>query len=136
MALSFEAPPTSIGDGRSSVASFGLSPDETKIAYDTLGVAQEDIWIMNADGTGHRRLTNDRSIDRDPTWSPDGKEVGFYSDRDGETLNAWAIGADGGGLRRLTDRKRTANPGSGPRAAPAGGGEEGDFGELTLAHPR
>ena len=103
VALSFEAPPTSIGDGRSSVASFGLSPDETKIAYDTLGDAQEDIWIMNADGTGRRRLTNDRWIDRDPTWSPDGKEVGFYSDRDGETLNAWAIGADGGGLRRLTD---------------------------------
>ena len=33
-------------------------------------------------------------------------------------------------------RKRTANPGSGPREAPAGGGEDGDFGELPLAHPR
>ena len=41
-----------------------------------------------------------------------------------------------GGLARSFNRKRTANPGSGPREAPAGGGEEGDFGELTLAHPR
>ena len=50
-------------------------------------------------GTGGaaRRLTNDRFVEMDPTWSPDGRSIAFSSDRDG-TTDLWvrdlASGAD------------------------------------------
>src|SRR5712691_4695334 len=37
------------------------------------------------DGTGLRRLTNDKFADLHPAWSPDGKTIAFVTDRGGET---------------------------------------------------
>src|SRR6266446_4946881 len=37
------------------------------------------------DGTGLRRLTNDKYADLHPSWSPDGKTIAFVTDRGGET---------------------------------------------------
>ena len=98
----FAAPPLPLGDAATSIAGFSLSPDETKLVFDNLGDPQEDLWIMNADGSGRRRLTHDLFKDRDPSWSPDGKEIVFYSDRESKGYDIWAIRADGSGLRRLT----------------------------------
>jgi Tol biopolymer transport system component len=101
--LRLTSQPERVGDATTSVAGFNLSPDETRIAFDNLGDPQEDLWIMNIDGTGRRRLTNDLAKDRDPSWSPDGKLLVFYSDRDGKNYNIWSIATDGSGLRRRTD---------------------------------
>ena len=57
------------------------SPDGRKIAY----VAPEDgfyqIYVMNADGKNHKRLTNNRIHKRvdnlQPTWSPDGRTIAY-----------------------------------------------------------
>jgi len=95
--------PVRVGDATTSIAGFNFSPDETRVAFDNLGDPQEDLWIMNIDGTGRRRLTNDLAKDRDPSWSPDGKLLVFYSDRDGKNYNIWSIATDGSGLRRRTD---------------------------------
>lgn len=38
-----------------------------------------EIYIVNADGTGLRRLTNSRADDQHPTWSPDGGRIAFAS---------------------------------------------------------
>jgi TolB protein len=38
---------------------------------------------MNADGSQPRNLTNDPSHDNFATWSPDGKQIAFISNRDG-----------------------------------------------------
>jgi Tol biopolymer transport system component len=39
---------------------------------------------MNTDGSNVRRLTNHSGIDEAPTWSPDGRQLAFASDRDGD----------------------------------------------------
>ena len=56
-----------------------------------------------SDGTGLRRLTDDAFRDRGPVWSPDGKEIAFYSNRT-DTYGIWAVKPDGSGLRPVTER--------------------------------
>jgi hypothetical protein len=58
---------------------------------------------MDADGSHRRRLTNDLALDRDPSWSPDGSEIIFFSDRAKPRYNVWSIRDDGSGLRQLTN---------------------------------
>ena len=76
-----------------------ISPDEKWIAF-TSNVPQEDIYIVRTDGTGLRQLTNDKFKDRGPKWSPDGKWIVFYSDRDGR-YEIWRIRPDGSGLEKI-----------------------------------
>jgi hypothetical protein len=54
---------------------------------DSTGRPNEDIWIMDADGSNRRQLTTNGSIDRFPQLSPDNKWVYFVSNRGGR----WAI---------------------------------------------
>jgi Tol biopolymer transport system component len=62
----------------------------------------EDIFVIRADGTGRRQLTNDLHKDRAPTWSPDGSRIAFYSDRSG-SYRIWTIHPDGSGLQQMTE---------------------------------
>jgi TolB protein len=39
---------------------------------------QGEIWVMNGDGTGQRRLTCNDTFDLGAVWSPDGKTIAFY----------------------------------------------------------
>ncbi|HSM50181.1 MAG TPA: protein kinase [Thermoanaerobaculia bacterium] len=63
---------------------------------------QEDVYVMRADGSGLRKLTDDPAKDRAPVWSPDGSQVAFYSNRGGR-YEIWTVGRDGGNLRQRTD---------------------------------
>ena len=60
------------------------------------------IYVMNADGTGVRRLTSDPGGAVMPTWSPDGKHIVFVSRRSGRS-DIYVMDADGSNLRRQTD---------------------------------
>ena len=41
-----------------------------------------EIYVMNADGSGQRRLTHSSAYDAEPAWSPDGREIGRASCRE------------------------------------------------------
>jgi Ca2+-binding RTX toxin-like protein len=54
---------------------------------------------MNADGTGVVQLTNEGQ-NGSMAWSPDGSQIAFYSDREGDDI--WVMNADGTDQRNLT----------------------------------
>ncbi len=64
-----------------------------------------DIWVMKADGTGKRRVTNNGKANFAPFFFPDGKRIIFSSNMDdprGRNFDLYAINVDGTGLERLT----------------------------------
>ena len=77
------------------------SPDGSQIAFMSNRDGNNDLYVVNIDGTGLRRITNHPMIDVSPTWSPNGQQIAFASDRTG-TPQIYVIGADATGLRRLT----------------------------------
>jgi hypothetical protein len=61
----------------------------------------EEIYSMNADGSGQTRLTTNPARDYGPYWSPDGGKIVFQSERDGNS-EIYVMNADGTGQQRLT----------------------------------
>ena len=70
------------------------------------GRCHEEIYVINADGTGLRRLTRNAVFDGNPVWSPDGRRIAFVRDRDRQTANIFVMNADGSDQRRLTPNLR------------------------------
>ena len=61
-----------------------------------------DLWIVNADGTGLRRLTTHAAGSSHPRWSPDGEAIYFLSGRS-DSSQVWRIAPDGGEAEQVTD---------------------------------
>ena len=78
------------------------SPDGSKIAFGSSRDGGWDIYVINADGSGLRRLTNHGARDDSPAWSPDGTKIAFTSARDGD-FEIHVMNVDGSGVRRVTD---------------------------------
>jgi Tol biopolymer transport system component/subtilisin family serine protease len=80
------------------------SPDGTKIVFQSSRDGQAEIYVMNSDGTGQTRLTNNPAMDTAPAWSPDGTKILFTSLRDGPMSPAlYVMNADGSNPTRITD---------------------------------
>jgi len=60
-----------------------------------------DIFEANPDGTGLKRLTDAKGYDAEGSYSPDGKQIVFCSNRDGD-LELYIMYADGKNVRQLT----------------------------------
>ena len=79
-------------------SSMGRAQANTEIAWSCNGA----ICVAYPDGSGGRRLTDDKFIDSYPAWSPDGKKIAFTGNL-GRTV-VWIMNADGSDRRRLTPR--------------------------------
>ena len=77
------------------------SSDGQKIAFTSMRDDNEELYIMNADGSGQTRLTHNKARDYQPSWSPDGKRITFVSDRDGSP-EIYVMQADGSAQVRYT----------------------------------
>ncbi len=84
-----------------------ISPDGERIVYTRQSSDRQtdsrfsNLWILAADGQGHRALTAGKHRDRNARWSPDGRRLAFISDRDGSP-QLYILELATGQLRRVT----------------------------------
>jgi Tol biopolymer transport system component len=69
-----------------------------------------DIFEANPDGTELKRLTTSPGYDAEGSYSPDGKQIVFCSQRTGD-LQIWTMNADGTSPRQLTTAQGCYNGG-------------------------
>jgi Tol biopolymer transport system component len=102
------APPTAVPTRLPSPTAVSPSPASTTppaglIAFVSVRDGNGEIYVMNADGSDPRRLTNYRQWDGFPDWSPDGKHIVYYSYLSDKHWVIKAMDADGRNPRQLTD---------------------------------
>jgi Tol biopolymer transport system component/streptogramin lyase len=86
------------------------SPDGSRLAFTSDQGGDEEIYVVSADGSGERQLTNlPEASATEPAWSPDGTRLSFVA-HDGEQWDVWVVNANGTGLLRLTPRDRAEGP--------------------------
>ncbi len=88
-----------------------FSPDGRKLVLTLGGMdGNLDIHVLDLRTRDLRRLTTNRSIDTEGTWSPDGETIYFTSDRGGSP-QIYRIDVDGGSPQRVTfDGSYNARP--------------------------
>ena len=91
--------------GRSAVSTLAAT-SAGKIAFATDRDGNFEIYLMDSDGGGQTRLTEDAGEDYQPAWSPDGSRLAFVSTRNGNP-EIYLMNIDGTGQKRLTNN--TAN---------------------------
>jgi Tol biopolymer transport system component len=79
------------------------SPDGLKIAFSSSrdGLANPEIYTMNADGSNQIRLTDNTVDDVDPAWSPDSQHIVFFSKEGGRGI--YVMDSDGTNRHQLLD---------------------------------
>jgi Tol biopolymer transport system component len=82
------------------------SPDGRQIVFESARDKNFELYLMNADGSAQRNLTNHQEADWGPIWSPDGKQIAFASQRDSSRLlsgELYVMNADGSNPRKLSN---------------------------------
>jgi Tol biopolymer transport system component len=88
--------------GSTSAAFDVVTPGSGEIAFVSARDGNNEIYLMNADGSGLLSLTHNPASDDEPAWSPDGSKIAFSSTRDGNR-EIYVMNADGSGQRNLTN---------------------------------
>jgi Tol biopolymer transport system component len=101
------------------------SPDGKQIVFDSSRDDPDntDIYVMNADGSGVKRLTTDVAPDSHPAWSPDGQWLAFQSERASKrNPQIYVMKPDVANVRQLTTGNGNTSPAWQPLGpAPASG---------------
>jgi TolB protein len=102
------------------------SPDGSKIVYrawhppDSAGLAdykgllaqrmvrpsRMELWVMNADGSNQRQITNLGGANFGPSWTPDGRRIVFssnYKNPRSRNFELFLVNLDGTGLEQITN---------------------------------
>lgn len=115
VAPSVASPPpkrlTSVVDAYPSPA-----PDGTRIAFQSNRDGTTQIYMINADGSGLKRLTDHPGGSLTPKWSPDGSTI-VYTRGANETSDIYLMASDGSAQRALV---ATAGDDSHPQWTPDG----------------
>jgi len=98
-----DATPAQIG-GKLCWVTTAWSPDGEQIAFASYRDGNWEIYIMNADGSDQRNVTDNPTSDGLPAWSPDGEQIAFTSEREGN-FEIYLMNADGSGEIRLTNNQ-------------------------------
>jgi Tol biopolymer transport system component len=111
---------SNVGDG-----SLAWSPDRRKLVFAAHlsrsaapcdSYCGKEIFVINADGSGLRRLTRNTVADIDPTWSPDGQKIAWVQGH-GTGADVFVMNADGSDQHNLTPKPGTRGE---PRWSPDG----------------
>jgi Tol biopolymer transport system component len=77
------------------------SPDGLQIAYQSYAQSgNQDIYVMQVDGSGVVRLTEDKAEDSSPVWLAGGQKIAFISQRGGQ-YGIYVMNADGSSQTQL-----------------------------------
>ena len=82
-----------------------ISPQGDKIAFCYKG----DVYVVNANGGKALQITTNAAYDGDPIWSPDGQQIAFATDRNGN-FDVYLVAAEGGVAQRITTNSATEIP--------------------------
>lgn len=74
----------------------------SRVAFMSARDGNWEVYRVNMDGSGLKRLTSNGAQDGLPTWSPDGASIAFVSNRGG-VWAIWVMNADGSSQRKLFD---------------------------------
>jgi Tol biopolymer transport system component len=93
------------------------SPDGKRITFSVYKGKRWDLYMVNADSSNLRRLTDDSADGNSAAWSPNGKKIAFASKRAGNT-DIYIMSADKSNLVQLTSNVGKLN--GGPSWSPDG----------------
>ncbi|HEY2012515.1 MAG TPA: protein kinase, partial [Bryobacteraceae bacterium] len=80
-----------------------ISPDGSRIVFESMRTGSTEIWVANIDATKSRQLTDfGGPVTGSPSWSPDGRRIAFDSRAEGRP-HIYVIPAEGGRPKRITE---------------------------------
>ncbi len=83
-----------------------VSPDGTRIVFDSDRTGNGDIYVMNADGTAVTRLTDTAAMDMGAEWWDGGRTIVFARYEAGSHPVSYVMDPDGGNLRPMQDPRQ------------------------------
>jgi serine/threonine-protein kinase len=83
-----------------------LAPDGRRVAIEL----DNQIWMYDLVRATLTRSTFEGSINNNPTWTPDGRRIAFFSTKEGPQNVFWQMSDGSGGLERLTSSQNTQVP--------------------------